>query len=281
MLRIVRMSSIATTVALCFVSFTFAEAQQQAEPAGQAAPAAQGGQQETPGSRPPTADELSQDRCWNRSPCWENRRPPVAFKEDWTDPNAGQPYDYKDRDLDAHLQNNNLTMVRYGVGAEDVIYDRHVQPLDESGYIWLGACAAGPCVITIKDKNDYLNLAVAGSKVVWRTKQGGYRQLRLVLKLADGTFLISDRYAGPSEDWNVSEISMLDVHWRRLIIREPTRIYEEAPVDQPDLSRVDEIGFTDLMVGGPSFFGGTSRIDWIEVHAERVARPAGSTNDGN
>ena len=93
MLRIVRRLSIGTIVTICLVTFAFTEAQQQAEPAGQAAPAAQGGQQETPGSRPPTADELSQDRCWNRSPCWENRRPPVAFKEDWTDENAGQPYE--------------------------------------------------------------------------------------------------------------------------------------------------------------------------------------------
>lgn len=39
-----------------------------------------------------------------------------------------------------------------------------------------------------------------------------------------------------------------DLHWRRLDIE---NILEGAPVEKPDLSKVDEIGFTDLMRGGP------------------------------
>ena len=117
------------------------------------------------------------------------------------------------------------------------------------------------------------------SKVVWRTKQGGFRQLRLVLKLADGSFLISDRYAGPAEDWNISEILISEIHWRILKIQEPVRIYEDALVEKPNLTKVDEIGFTDLMVGGPGFTSGTSRVDWIEVHADRVKRSAATNNN--
>ena len=49
-------------------------------------------------------------------------------------------------------------------------------------------------------------------------------------------------------------------------------------MEKPNLTRVDEIGFTDLMVGGPGFTSGTSRVDWIEVHANRVKR-AGATNN--
>ena len=55
-------------------------------------------------------------------------------------------------------------------------------------------------------------------------------------------------------------------------IQEPVRIYEDALVEKPNLAKVDEIGFTDLMVGGPGFTSGTSRVDWIEVHADRVKR---------
>jgi hypothetical protein len=164
------------------------------------------------------------------------------------------------------------------LGAKDVIYDRHVGPRDDPGYIWLGACAAGPCAITLKDKTDYLDLSNPMAKVVWRTKQTGFRLLRLVLKLADGSFLISDRYAGPAEDWNVQEILIRDVRWRILKIQDP-RMYEDALVEKPDLTRIDEIGFTDLMLGGPGFTSGASRVDWIEVQANRVKRPAGSTNN--
>jgi len=285
MTHLVRWLSTVAIIALCLAAtFVFAQAQQQqARPAGQpagpapqaAAPSRAGGAE----GRPATADELSKDTCWQKTPCLENHRPPVAFREDWMDATPGKAVDYKDTNLDAHLQNKNLTMVRYGIGAKDVLYDRHVSPKDDPGYIWLGACADGPCVITIKDKNDYLDLSNAMSKVVWRTKQGGFRELRLVLKLADGNFLISDRYAGPAEDWNISEILISDVRWRKLVIQPPTRIYEDNWVDKPNLSSVDEIGFTDLMVGGPSFFGGTSRVDWIEVHANKVKRPTGTNNN--
>ena len=262
MFHIARRLSIVTIAALCLGTFALAQEQQQARPAGQAPP---GGQ-------------AAKDSCWGRSPCVEDHRPPVAFREDWTDPTPGVPFDYKDKDLDAHLQNKNLQHGRYGLGAKDVIYDRHLAPRDDPGYIWLGACAAGPCAITLKDKTDYLDLSNPMAKVVWRTKQGGFRQLRLVLKLADGSFLISDRYAGPAEDWNISEILIRDVRWRILKIQDP-RMYEDALVEKPDLTKIDEIGFTDLMLGGPGFTSGTSRVDWIEVHANRVKRQPGSINN--
>src|SRR2546427_6058750 len=255
MLHIPRRLTIATIVALCLVTFALAQAQQQGRPAGQA-----------------SAAQPAKDYP-------EDHRPPVAFREDWMDATPGVPTDYKDKDLDAHLQNKNLQHSRYGLGAKDVIYDRHLGPRDDPGYIWLGACAAGPCAITLKDKTDYLDLSNSMAKVVWRTKQTGFRQLRLVLKLADGSFLISDRYAGPAEDWNISEILISDVHWRILKIQEPVRIYEDSLVENPNLTKVDELGFTDLMVGGPGFTSGTSRVDWFEVHAERVKRAAATNNN--
>src|SRR5215216_32386 len=150
MTHFVRRLSIVTIIALCLVAtFAFAQAQQQqTRPAGQAAgptpQAAAPARPEGAQGRPATAEELSRDTCWQRTPCLENHRPPVAFREDWMDPTPGKAVDYKDTDLDAHLQNKNLTMVRYGIGAKDVIYDRHVSPKDDPGYIWLGACAAGP-----------------------------------------------------------------------------------------------------------------------------------------
>ena len=42
----------------------------------------------------------------------------------------------------------------------------------------------------------------------------------------------------------------------------------------PDLSKVEEIGFTDLMAGGGHGQSGWSRIDWIEVHGNPVKREA-------
>jgi hypothetical protein len=272
-----------TTAILLGIGFVGSAQQAGQSGAGAQAPQTQqpsGPQGTGPNGRTLNAAQPAPDTCWQHTPCYEDHRPSLAFREDWTDATPNIPADYKDRDLDAHLQNKFLTMVRYGTGAKDVIYDRHLAPKDDPGYIWLGSCAAGPCVITIKDKNDYLDMSNPLSKVVWRTKQGGFRQLRLVLKLVDGTFLVSDKFAGPSDDWNVSEIVMGDVHWRQLIIKDP-RLYEDAWVPNPNLSKVDEIGFSDLMLGGPGFNSGTSRVDWIEVYANKVARPTPISSVGS
>jgi hypothetical protein len=43
---------------------------------------------------------------------------------------------------------------------------------------------------------------------------------------------------------------------------------ERRWVDNPDLSSVLEVGFTDLVTGGGS--DACSRLDWIEVYGQRV-----------
>jgi hypothetical protein len=47
-------------------------------------------------------------------------------------------------------------------------------------------------------------------------------------------------------------------------------IVEEAWVERPDLSRVEQIGWTDLMVDGGT--PASSRVDWIEVYGKPVDR---------
>jgi hypothetical protein len=47
-------------------------------------------------------------------------------------------------------------------------------------------------------------------------------------------------------------------------------LVEDEPVTDPDLSKVDHIGFTDLMRGGKSI--ACSRLDWIEVYGNPMKR---------
>ena len=42
------------------------------------------------------------------------------------------------------------------------------------------------------------------AKIRWRTKQTGFRSLRLTLKLANGMWLVSDYADGPTVDWHES-----------------------------------------------------------------------------
>ena len=78
---------------------------------------------------------------------------------------------------------------------------------------------------------------------------------------------MSDHAEGPTSDWRESEFSLADVHWRRLDI---ATIVEGAWVDNPDLTKVDQIGWTDLSVGGNT--AASSRVDWIEVYGRPVKR---------
>jgi hypothetical protein len=104
------------------------------------------------------------------------------------------------------------------------------------------------------------------AKVRWRTRQEGFRRLHLIVKLADGKWYVSDQAESESDKWRVTELLLPSVRWRVLDIAKVT----EGARAAPDLSRVEEIGFTDLMTGGNS--RASSRVDWIEVYGKSVPR---------
>jgi hypothetical protein len=153
----------------------------------------------------------------------------------------------------------------YGPGQDSIKKSHHDHPEDDPYYVWSGLCK-GNWAVTLKHK-DYLIDMSGYAKVRWRSKQSGFRQLRLILKLNDGTWLVGDRYDGPSKDWRLHEFNIMDITWYLLNI---DGIYEGKVVEHPDLSKVDEIGFTDLMPGGMS--DACSRVDWIEVYGKGVKR---------
>ena len=138
-------------------------------------------------------------------------------------------------------------------------------PKDDPYYIWTGTCA-GNCAITLRDKNSYVDLTGL-AKIRWRTKQTGFRQLRLILKLANGTWLVSEHAEGPSSDWRETEFARR----RALAAARHQDDRRERLGQKLDLSKVDEIGWTDLMTGGGT--PASSRVDWIEVYGKAVTRP--------
>ncbi len=58
--------------------------------------------------------------------------------------------------------------------------------------------------------------------------------------------------------------NIADMHWRSLAIN---KVIEGDWVDHPYLSRVDEIGWMDLRIGGGSSAG--RRVDWIKSAENR------------
>jgi len=195
---------------------------------------------------------------------WAQDRPPLFFREDWKEIPAATPLTQE------HVANRDLEVRLYGPGRSGVKKSHHDKPADDPYYVWSGT-APGTWAVTLRHRTHFADLR-GKAKLRWRTYQAGFRELRIVLKLADGTWLVSDACDGPSTDWRVREFNLGDVRWRVLDIEAVT---EKKWAPDPDLSRVDEIGFTDLMPGGLS--DACSRLDWIEVDGKPLARPPAAT----
>jgi hypothetical protein len=186
-------------------------------------------------------------------------RPPLFFREDFKETAAATPI------TQDHVSNPNLLLALYGPGRSGMKKSHHDQPADDPYYIWDGTCE-GNCAATLRDKVSYADLTGL-AKVHWRTKQSGFRRLHLMLKLAGGAWLVSDMAEGASTDWRERELVIQDLRWRKLDVG---TLVEGVAVEHPDLSRIDEIGWSTLMPGGNS--DASSRVDWIAVYGRPVPR---------
>jgi hypothetical protein len=186
-------------------------------------------------------------------------RPGLLFREDWKETAAATPV------TQDQVANANLVVSRHGPAAGLIKKSHHDQPADDPYYIWSGD-ADGNWALSLRHTKTWVDLS-GQAKIRWRAKQTGFRQLRLILKLADGRWLISDQADDGSNDWREREFVIADCRWRVLDIK---KVVEGRPEPNPDLTRVDEIGFTDLMAGGGT--PASSRLDWIEVFGKGVPR---------
>ena len=191
-------------------------------------------------------------------------RPPLLWREDFQDTAAATPI------TQDHIRSQNLVLTLYGPGKAGMKKSHHDTPADDPFYVWDGTCE-GNCAVTLREKSNLADLTGL-ARIRWRTKQSGFRRLHLILKLAGGGWLVSGPLEGASTDWRESEWPIADIQWRRLDI---ASLVEGAAVERPDLSRVDEIGWSTLMTGGGT--PASSRVDWIAVYARAVPRQPASS----
>jgi len=187
-------------------------------------------------------------------------RPALFFREDFKETPAEIPVSQK------HIANPEIVFSTYGAGKDSLKKSHHDTPVDDPYYMWSGLCEDF-WLVTFKHKTSYVDLS-SFAKIRWRTKQSGFHQLRIILKLADGTWLISDLSDGTSMDWRIAEFNLSDIRWWQFNI---STMKEVRPAKATDinLKLVEEIGCTDLMRGGGS--NACSRLDWIEVYGFPVA----------
>jgi hypothetical protein len=186
-------------------------------------------------------------------------RPALFFREEWKEIPAVTGI------TQSHVAGKDLILGVYGPGCDSIRKSHHDTPSDDPYYVWSGLCV-GNWAVTLKNNHSMVDLSSFG-KIIWRSKQSGLRCLHPVLKLADGKWLVGNLCDCSSKDWRITEFNISDITWYSLDIK---TVIEGRQVANPDLTRVDEIGFTDLMTGGAS--DACSRLDWIEVYGKPVKR---------
>jgi hypothetical protein len=192
------------------------------------------------------------------------RRPPLFFKEEWKQNEKNDEHPISQ----AAIANANLELKLYGPSSEHLQITGRAGDENNPIHVWSGECT-GPCAVLLRDKTNFADLTGL-ARIRWNTKMSGFHQIRPIVKLADGNMYVGDKADGSARDWIVSEISFADLKWLKV---DPARAVTTGNLlDKIDLSKVDEIGFIDLMPGSGHGAGGWVDVAEIEVYANKVAR---------
>jgi hypothetical protein len=192
-------------------------------------------------------------------------RPPLFLKEEWKQTPAGGEHPVVAAEA---LSNPNLELKLYGSSSKEVQLTGSAQDETNPIHLWTGSCTT-PCAVALRDKNNFGDLSGL-ARIRWTTKVSGFHQVRPIVKLADGTWLVGDHTDGSTIDWLQSEFSLADVRWLRLDIA--AVVTKGNFVEKPDLTKVDEIGFVDLVPGSGHGPGGWIDVATIEVFGKPIKR---------
>jgi hypothetical protein len=197
-------------------------------------------------------------------------RPPLFLSEAWralpspADDHGAWPASQQG------VASPNLKLTLHGTSAQEIQLvavrgQGDVYPLN----LWTGTTTS-PSAATLRDRDRFVDLSDPLAKIRWIVRTSGFHQVRPVVKLADGTWLVGDRTTGPAVDFDEADVSIADVRWLKLDIERVVPIGNW--VEHPDLRKVDEVGFADLMPGSGHGPGGYVNVARIEVYGTPVKR---------
>jgi hypothetical protein len=197
-------------------------------------------------------------------------RPPVFLSEGWktlsTPPDDHGAWPASQ----SGVASPNLTLTLHGASGKDIQLvavrgSADLYPLN----LWTGTTTS-PSAATLRDRSRFVDLSNPFAKIRWVVRTSGFHQIRPVLKLADGTWLVGDHTTGPAADFNEADVSIADVRWLKLDVDRVVPV--GTWVEHPNLTKVDEIGFADLMPGSGHGPGGYVNVGRIEVYGDAVKR---------
>jgi hypothetical protein len=190
-------------------------------------------------------------------------RPQLFFKEEWKQTPANDEHPISQESVG----NPNLELKLYGPTGKEILLTGRAG--DESNPIhpWTGMCTT-PCGLALRDRTNFADLTGL-ARIRWNTKTSGFHQVRPMVKLADGNWYVGDRTDASTRDWLMTEFNLADVRWLKLDIDRAVTTGNFVTID---LSKVDEIGFVDLMPGSGHGPGGWIDVAQFEVYGKPVPR---------
>jgi hypothetical protein len=194
----------------------------------------------------------------------------LLFREAWTRAPMAQPM------TQANLGNQHLRLHIYG-NADEIRKTFH----PDEDYTYTGETTTN-WALTVSDPKVHWDLSGDG-RVRFRTRNSGYRFLHVVIRTADDAYFVSEQGAGESTAWIDTDFILSNLTWRNLLMTDrPTNASNRRSPDParvpivptsratPDLTRVAEVGFSDLMAGG--WIPATSRVQAFELWGKAVPR---------
>jgi hypothetical protein len=196
--------------------------------------------------------------------------PPLFFSERWR---QGTKADGSTETAEVPVMQQNITansleLDLIGPSAKEIQATGIPGNKGNPMHVWTGLCTS-PCGIAFRDKQNYVDLSGLAS-IKWNTKVSGMHAIRPVVKLADGTWLVGDQTSGSTVGWLESETAFSGMKW--LSLDTERGVTTGNWIEHPDLSRVDEVGFVDLMPGSGHGPGGWSDVAQVEVYGVAVPR---------
>jgi hypothetical protein len=212
--------------------------------------------------------------------------PPLAFKIAWIRPPSQENTKVRYTPVQENIADKDVEIKYYGTGAKQIL-TTGAPGSEEAPYgVWSGT-AETPFAITFRQKSNYVDLTGLAT-IKWSTKTSGFHVVRPVVKLANGMLLVADATFASVPRVALSELSLTNVRWIKL---DPDKVVtvnngraganpnNEIWIPNPDLSKVDEIGFADLMPGSGNGTGGWIQLGNIEVYGKLIPRlPATSSS---
>jgi hypothetical protein len=203
-----------------------------------------------------------------------NAPPPLFFKETWQIAGPAHAIALGEN----VLTNANLQLKLYGPSAGAADPDKRIWISTPPTNIWTGMTTT-PFAATLRDKENYVDLTGL-AKVRWVTRASGFHVVRPVVKLADGTYLVGEHADASTSGFLESEFMFATQRWMKLDIERVVTKGSYGPaqdasawIREPvDLSKVDEVGFADLMPGSGHGAGGYVNVSTFEVYGRSVKR---------